>query len=352
MAAPMSFVWTWQFQVPSPPTTTIESPISPHRALRSPIRASSRAHEVHHLVALLADVELAVDARRAAGDGLEGVAARAGGVGRWRPAAARRRRRGGRRRGAARTRRRRRRRRRRRASTGSRSGVRARASPACTRAARARRPGRRHRRQRRRCRLGALAHDGEDRALDRLEHGLVRRRRRRRQARRPAQDRRGRRARLERGRDAPQDLGEDHAAVAAGAHQRAVADRVARRRQLGGRSVDLGHDGVQRAGHVGAGVAVGHRVDVEPVQGLLVVAHEVAEHGEHGAEGVDGEAVQRALQRRHRDMVGASPRTRMERPPHLGAIRPRRRSGRAQARIRDDPRPGPGVVISGVGSLA
>ena len=32
IAAPMSFVWTWQFQSPSPPTTTIESPISPSPA--------------------------------------------------------------------------------------------------------------------------------------------------------------------------------------------------------------------------------------------------------------------------------------------------------------------------------
>ena len=34
MAAPMSSVWMWQFQMPSPPTTTIESPISVQAALK------------------------------------------------------------------------------------------------------------------------------------------------------------------------------------------------------------------------------------------------------------------------------------------------------------------------------
>ena len=33
--APMSSVWMWQFQRPSPPTTTIESPIPAHMFLNA-----------------------------------------------------------------------------------------------------------------------------------------------------------------------------------------------------------------------------------------------------------------------------------------------------------------------------
>ena len=44
-AAPMSLVCTWQFHRPSPPTTTIESPIAPHPCLKSSIRSSSRSRK-------------------------------------------------------------------------------------------------------------------------------------------------------------------------------------------------------------------------------------------------------------------------------------------------------------------
>ncbi len=40
IAAPMSSVWTWQFQRPSPPTTTIESPRTDHAASSSCTRSS------------------------------------------------------------------------------------------------------------------------------------------------------------------------------------------------------------------------------------------------------------------------------------------------------------------------
>ncbi len=33
-AAPMLSVWMWQFQSPSPPTTTMESPIPAHTSLK------------------------------------------------------------------------------------------------------------------------------------------------------------------------------------------------------------------------------------------------------------------------------------------------------------------------------
>ena len=71
IAAPMSFVWTWQFQMPSPPTTTIESPMSPQPLLELLDAGVGEVAQEHHLVALLADVELAVDPGRAPGNGLE-----------------------------------------------------------------------------------------------------------------------------------------------------------------------------------------------------------------------------------------------------------------------------------------
>ena len=50
-AAPMSLVCTWQFQSPSPPTTTIESPIAPHASRNAGDRLVVGVEEVHDLVA-------------------------------------------------------------------------------------------------------------------------------------------------------------------------------------------------------------------------------------------------------------------------------------------------------------
>ncbi len=55
-AAPMSLVWTWQFQMPSPPTTTIESPIAAHASRNPGIVSSSRVEQVHDLVTQRRDV--------------------------------------------------------------------------------------------------------------------------------------------------------------------------------------------------------------------------------------------------------------------------------------------------------
>ena len=41
MAAPMSSVWMWQFQSPSPPTTTMESPMPAQTSLKSPMVSSA-----------------------------------------------------------------------------------------------------------------------------------------------------------------------------------------------------------------------------------------------------------------------------------------------------------------------
>ena len=114
-------------------------------------------------------------------------------------------------------------------------------------------------------RLGGLAHDGEDRALDGRQHGLVGRGRRGLQAV-------GQRCRRS----------TSPAALSVDASPRRICDRItpllprapisepwlmashvparSSRRRL-----HLGDHRVERAGHVGAGVAVGHRVHVEPV---------------------------------------------------------------------------------------
>ena len=47
---------------------------------------------------------------------------------------------------------------------------------------------------------------------------------------------------------------------------------------------ELGHHRLQGEGHVGAGVAVGHRVDVEPVEALLVGPQGVAVADHAGAQ--------------------------------------------------------------------
>ena len=121
--------------------------------------------------------------------------------------------------------------------------------------------------------VGHLAHDREDRPLGRLADGVVRAVGGARH-RGPDQDRvdelAGARGELL-GRAADQ-LGEDHAAVAAGAEQRragdALDDLVAIDRvelALLGQAVELVEHGAQRERHVVPGVAVGDREDVQVV---------------------------------------------------------------------------------------
>ena len=62
-----------------------------------------------------------------------------------------------------------------------------------------------------------------------------------------------------------QQLRQDDAGVAARAHQRAVGHGPQRRRGVVGGGADGVVDGLHRQQQVGAGVAVGHRVDVEVV---------------------------------------------------------------------------------------
>ena len=115
------------------------------------------------------------------------------------------------------------------------------------------------------------------------EHRLVRRVRGAPQA----GDHVGSRDRLERRErvgEAAEDLREDHAGVPAGTHQRTVPDRLADLLHGGAVGGQLVDDGFERERHVGAGVAVGHRVDVEAVQLFLVVAQHVAVGGDHAAQ--------------------------------------------------------------------
>ena len=264
MAAPMSSVWMWQFQMPSPPTTTIESPMPAHTSLNAGIGLVGRLEEVHDLVAQVADA--VVVGRRRPSVAVRRRPAPA-------PTSARARARG-------------------RPSTTWSSGVEQQeeagaagvdhaglaSAPAAARACAParRRPAARAASStstrsppsagRGRGRLGRLADDGEDRALDRPHDravGRLRRRRRAPSASAGAVD--GVAARASAVGEAPQDLGEDHARVAPRAHERAVADGLAGRGHVGVGAVELGDHRLEGERHVGAGVAVGHRVDVEPV---------------------------------------------------------------------------------------
>ena len=135
---------------------------------------------------------------------------------------------------------------------------------------------------RRRGRLGGLGrrpHDREDRPLDRAHDGLVGRVGRPGAARRDV-GRAGGLEVAERVGEAPQDLGEDHAGVAPGAHQRAVGDGLADLGHVLGGPPSSWHHRLEGQRHVRAGVAVGDRVDVQPVQLVLVGAQRVPEPGD------------------------------------------------------------------------
>ncbi len=132
-------------------------------------------------------------------------------------------------------------------------------------------------------RVGRLADDRQDRALDRLGDRAVGRLRALRQgvgeveAVEPA-------LAAETLGHAAEDLARDHPGVAAGAHQRPEADR--RRDPFGrltGDALRLVERGLDRRQHVRAGVAVGDGIDVERVD-LVDVGLEVGDRRPEGAE--------------------------------------------------------------------
>ena len=90
---------------------------------------------------------------------------------------------------------------------------------------------------------------------------------------------------------AAQQLGEDHARIATGAHEGPVADGLAHLGQTRRRvdALELAHHGLEREGHVGPGVPVGHRVDVQPVDVGLVQPECVAVPPHDGAQVVGAE---------------------------------------------------------------
>jgi hypothetical protein len=166
----------------------------------------------------------------------------------------------------------------------------------------------------RRSRLGGLAHHGEDRALDRSHHRLVggTRCRRQRSSERGGVEDAG--SADDRGEPA-HDLGQDDPRVATGPHERTVPDGVTHRLEirrvvLAAASVDgpeLGHDRLEGERHVGAGVAVGHRVDVEAVDVRLVGPQRVAVLAHRVAQGDGVESVEHGHDGREYRLVGPDP---------------------------------------------
>ena len=141
--------------------------------------------------------------------------------------------------------------------------------------------------------VGGGAGHGEDGALHRAHHGppgqLGRVRERLDQQRGSDAARAGAWAAVGRGHalaHAAQQLGEDHARVAPGAHERTVADGLADvgQRGLTLDRVELAHHGLEGERHVGARVAVGHGVDVQAVDVRLVEAERISVARHHGAQ--------------------------------------------------------------------
>ena len=86
--------------------------------------------------------------------------------------------------------------------------------------------------------------------------------------------------------NAAQDLAGDDAGVAAGAHEGAVGDCLGDvlHGGVGGKGLDLLDDGAEGEGHVGARVSVGDGEDVELVDVLGLVGHDLGGRGEARAD--------------------------------------------------------------------
>ena len=140
--------------------------------------------------------------------------------------------------------------------------------------------------------LARLAHDGEDRAFHRVADCAVR-------TLGGGSQRRRERCAVDRcrigdgGGEATKNLRHDHPAVATGAHERAMSDRLAHRCHVGVGAVELVDDRTQGERHVGAGVAVWDGIHVEVVHRLAVVDERVAKDGDDLAECSGIENVQR-----------------------------------------------------------
>ncbi|CAB4763391.1 unannotated protein [freshwater metagenome] len=58
-----------------------------------------------------------------------------------------------------------------------------------------------------------------------------------------------------------------------------MSDRLAGGSEVVSGSFHLANDGVQRASHVGPGIAIGHRVHVQAIDALLMGLHGITERG-------------------------------------------------------------------------
>jgi hypothetical protein len=159
------------------------------------------------------------------------------------------------------------------------------------------------------CLLGRLTRDGEDRPLLRLHDGLVR------EVGAAAQPVRER-SRIESVRiadgfgDAAEELRQDHAGVAACAHQRPARDRRAR---IGG-TVQLADHGGERELEIRAGVPVRDGIHVEPVDLFLVERERFGESGDGGGEVAGRDARLRQSSRRLRVWVRGALAPQIRRP--------------------------------------
>ncbi|CAB4608633.1 unannotated protein [freshwater metagenome] len=146
--------------------------------------------------------------------------------------------------------------------------------------------------------LGRNSHHGQDRAFDRTHDGAIGRRRCsiERSGERSGVDRTGF---PEHAGEASEDLGEDDPRIAPGTHQRSVGDSRTRRIEVRSCIGELGHDRGEGERHVRAGVPIGYRVDIEPVDGLAVSRQSIGIAPDCLPEVIGGEAIERSHRPRH-----------------------------------------------------
>ena len=105
---------------------------------------------------------------------------------------------------------------------------------------------------------------------------------------------------IDRARHPSEHLGKDHPRIPAGAHERAVAQALRQPFQVktgpfGYRLVHLALDRLDSQGHIGPGVAVGHRVHVEAVQSRPVSRQSATVDAHNATEIICREAVSHSL---------------------------------------------------------
>ena len=87
-----------------------------------------------------------------------------------------------------------------------------------------------------------------------------------------------------------QDLRKDHTRISTSAHQRSVRNGLTGGIKIGIGAIELGHNRSQGEGHVGSGVAIGHGIDVQPVDGLSVSGQGIGVSPDERPEVIGGQA--------------------------------------------------------------